>query len=271
MRYFLCLFALLIGPSLAAQACGPDAPCEIDGGSYHVLLPEGWADQGPKPALMFYHGHNATGAMVFRSGGLARDFVDQGYVVIAPNGTRIQGRQTRRWAGRMGAGRDDVAFSLAVLEDARARFGIDPARTYAAGFSAGGSMVWLMACKSAGSFAGYLSLSGALRQPNDITNCPETPVRVLHIHGFADAQVPLEGRVIGNWHQGSVWDSLRLARRAGQCRSNPDRIEMTEEYRCRQWDDSCAAGGSVQLCLRDGGHGMPKGWTAMAREFFESG
>ncbi|MEL7166800.1 MAG: polyhydroxybutyrate depolymerase, partial [Pseudomonadota bacterium] len=65
MRVLLCLFALLIGPSLKAQTCGPDAPCEIDGGSYHVMLPEGWEDAGPKPALMFYHGHNATGAMVF--------------------------------------------------------------------------------------------------------------------------------------------------------------------------------------------------------------
>lgn len=267
---FLLLFLLLALPAHAADPCGPDAPCQVAEGSYHVMLPEGWEEASALPAVVFFHGHNATGAMIFRSAGLKQDFVARGYVVVAPNGTLIEGRKSRRWAGRMGAGRDDVAFTHAVLADVAQRFGVDPARQYAAGFSAGGSMVWLLACRSAETFSGYVSLSGALRQPNDTSDCPNAPVRFLHIHGFADTQVPLEGRAIRDWHQGSVWDSLALARKAGQCRSNPDRIRFSTDYRCRHWDASCADG-AVRLCLRNGGHGMPRGWTDMARDWFEGG
>ncbi|MFL4469675.1 PHB depolymerase family esterase [Tateyamaria armeniaca] len=265
MKFLIVL--LLTLPTLASAECGPDAPCEIDGGSYHMIDADG--GKVGKPALVFLHGHNATGQMIFR-GGIKADFADTGYVVIAPNGTPIDGRQTRRWAGREGGERDDVDFVLNVIEDAQTRASIDPARIYVAGFSAGGSMAWLMACKAAEQFAGFASVSGALRQPNDTTDCPSTPVRFLHIHGFGDNQVPFEGRTIRDWHQGSVWDSLRLARTANQCRSHPDTIDVGARFRCRDWNDSCGAG-AIKFCEHDGGHGLPRGWTMLARDWFEAG
>jgi len=265
MRFLIALFLVL--PSLASAECGPDAPCEIEGGSYHMLVPD--EPRENMPALVFFHGHNATGAMIFR-GGIRSDFAEAGYVVIAPNGTPINGRSTRRWAGREGSGRDDVAFTLDVIEDARKKVSIDPDRIYVAGFSAGGSMAWLMACKAAGRFAGFVSVSGALRQPNDTTDCPNAPVRFLQIHGFGDNQVPFEGRAIRDWHQGSVWDSLALARTANQCRSNPDTIDIGAPFRCRTWEKSCSAG-AVRFCEHDGGHGLPRGWTTLARDWFEAG
>lgn len=91
----------------------------------------------------------------------------------------------------------------------------------------------------------------------------------MQVHGFADGQVPFEGRAIRDWHQGSVWDSLEYARRANGCRSNPDQIEMTDQFRSRYWDASCD-GASVRLDVHDGGHGLPEGWTARAHAFFES-
>ena len=135
MKYLAAL--LLALPTFAFAQCGPEAPCEIDGGSYHMAGAE--SGSTPKPAMVFFHGHNATGQMIFR-GGIKADFADQGYVVIAPNGTPIEGRETRRWSGRDGSERDDVGFVLDVIEDAKTRANIDPNRIYVAGFSAGGSM-----------------------------------------------------------------------------------------------------------------------------------
>ncbi|WP_299285446.1 alpha/beta fold hydrolase [uncultured Tateyamaria sp.] len=264
MRYIIALLSVL--PSLSHAACGPDAPCEIAGGSYHMLVPDDVAEDAP--ALVFFHGHNATGQMIFR-GGLRSEFAGAGYVLIAPNGTPIEGRSTRRWAGREGSSRDDVAFTLDVIADAAARASIDLDRVYVAGFSAGGSMAWLMACKAAGQFAGFASVSGALRQPNDTTDCPSAPVNFLQIHGFADNQVPFEGRAIRDWHQGSLWDSLSLARAANECRSHPDAITIDDQFRCRTWDDSCGAG-AIRFCEHDGGHGLPRGWTTLARDWFET-
>jgi len=263
MRYLAAL--LLALPTVAFAQCGPDAACEIDGGTYHMIVPETVAENAP--ALIFFHGHNATGQMIFR-GGIKSDFADAGWVVIAPNGTPIQGRQPRRWAGREGSERDDVAFTLDVLADAQTKASIDPGRVYVAGFSAGGSMAWLVACNAAEHFAGFASISGALREPNDTSDCPNAPVRFLQIHGFADNQVPFEGRAIRDWHQGSLWDSLALARAANQCRSHPDTIEIRERFRCRDWNASCS-NGAIKFCEHDGGHGLPRGWTSLAKDWFE--
>ncbi|MEL7263029.1 MAG: polyhydroxybutyrate depolymerase, partial [Pseudomonadota bacterium] len=131
MRFILALLFVL--PTFAAAQCGPEAACEIDGGSYHMI--DGGAGTKGAPALVFFHGHNATGQMIFR-GGIKSEFADAGYVVIAPNGTPIEGRESRRWAGRTGGARDDVAFVLDVVADARTRASIHPDKIYVAGFSA---------------------------------------------------------------------------------------------------------------------------------------
>lgn len=269
MRLLLLLLSVFASlPAWAQTPCGRDTACEIDGGSYHMRAPENWDGETPLPVLVFFHGHNATGGMIFRAGGLKTDFIDQGYLVIAPNGEMISGRKTRRWPARAGGARDDVAFTLDVVADASKRVSIDPDRVYAAGFSAGGSMVWLLACQAAEHFSGFASVSGALRRPNPTENCPNAPVRFLQIHGFADAQVPFEGRGIRDWHQGDLFDSFARARTANACRSNPDSIDISEVFRCREWAESCDAG-ALKMCIHDGGHGLPKGWTAMARDWFE--
>ena len=90
----------------------------------------------------------------------------------------------------------------------------------------------------------------------------------MQVHGFADGQVPLEGRGIRDWHQGSVWEALDRAREANGCRSNPDSIDISDDFRSRSWDESCVLA-AVRIDLHDGGHGLPPGWTGRAKAFFE--
>ncbi len=266
------IFALATLPSLAlADApCGQDAACEIEGGSYHMIAPPDWDGVTPLPALVFFHGHNSSAAMVFKSGGLKRDFVEQGYLLIAPNGALLPGRKTRAWPARTTwAGRDDVAFTLDVVEDAAAQVPVDLDRVYVSGFSAGGSMAWMMGCYAGDRFAGVASVSGALRRPIPDEACPAGPVNLLQVHGFADGQVPFEGRAIGDWHQGDLFEALGLLRKTNSCRTNPDEITIGDTFRCREWSASCD-GGAIKFCEHDGGHGLPRGWTAMARDWFEA-
>jgi len=129
-------------------------------------------------------------------------------------------------------------------------------------------MAWMIACNEGSLFAGYVSVAGALRRPAPEETCPGGPVRMLHIHGFADKQVPLEGRGIRDWHQGDVFESLSLLRRTNQCRSNPNAINIGEKFSCRSWTD-CKAGGEIRFCMHDGGHGLPRGWVQNARDWFE--
>lgn len=264
-RAFATVAVLVASSAAAAQDCGPATPCEVDGGSYHLRLPEG---PGPHPVLIWYHGHRGNGASIHRGGGLQRDFLNHGYALLAPNGFQAEGRP-RSYPARDNAPRDDVVFTFAVLEDAGTRASLDPDRIFVGGFSAGGSMAWLLACKAGDRLSGLVSVSGALRRPNDTDCAGLAGLPVMQVHGFGDAQVPFEGRQIRDWHQGSIWDILERARAANRCRSNPDQIEIGPDFSARMWDKSCS-GAPVRFDVHNGGHGLPKGWSARARAFLES-
>ncbi|MDA8586315.1 dienelactone hydrolase family protein [Rhodobacteraceae bacterium] len=268
IRFLLAVLTAWAASGAAAQDCGPDTPCQIENGSYYLRVPDG---PGPYPVLVWFHGANSNGASIHRAGGLQRDFLEHGYALLAPNGQTRPNRGPSRFffPGRDGSERDDVAFTLAALEAAQQRADLDVNRLYAAGFSAGGSMAWLLACKEGHRLSGMVSVAGALRRPN-ATDCSGLKgLPVMQVHGFADGQVPLEGRGTPDRHQGDVWQILKRAREANGCRSNPDDINIDDAFRSRTWDATCTRS-TVRLDLHDGGHGLPRGWSGRARAFFES-
>lgn len=243
----------------------------IAAGTYRLAFPEGWNGAEPLPAVLFFHGFNASAASVLNSS-LPATFGQAGYLLIVPDGAVLPGRDVRGWPGRKGAPgqRDDLAFIRDVMADVAHRVPLDAGRVLVAGFSAGGSMAWLLACYEGQRFAAFVSVAGALRRPQPSADCPGGPVRMLHIHGFTDTQVPLEGRQIRDWHQGDVFEGLARLRQQNGCPSRPSRIELGEPYRCRIWD-TCASGREIELCLHDGGHEMPEGWADVALAWFEQG
>ena len=263
---FIALMSVAVCLPAKAQECGPETPCKIEGGSYHLRLPDG---DGPHPVLIWYHGFRGNGVSIHRSAGLQKDFLEHGYALLAPNGFKRPRDGARAYAARDGSPRDDVKFTFAVLEAAGKHANFDLEKVYAGGFSAGGSMAWLLACEAGDRLSGMVSVAGALRRPNSTDCAGLASLPIMQVHGFSDKQVPLEGRAIRNWHQGSVWESLNRAREANRCRSNPDSIEIGERFRSRIWQASCM-GAPVRIDLHDGGHGLPQGWTERAREFLEN-
>jgi polyhydroxybutyrate depolymerase len=253
----------------AQAACGEGTACEIPGGSYYLALPESWDGNSPLPAVVFFHGHRSSGRSVLQ-GAVRAVFGEAGYAVIAPNGQIRPGADYRYWPARPmeSEARDDVAFARDVIEDVARSVPLDRRRILVSGFSAGGSMAWMIACYQGGAFAGYVSVAGALRRPVPEGECPGGPASMLHFHGFADSQVPLEGRGIRDWHQGGVFESLSLLRATNGCRSNPHAIEIGDPFSCRVWN-RCTSGAEIRFCLHDGGHGLPKGWATAARDWFE--
>ncbi|MEM6610443.1 MAG: hypothetical protein AAF689_17935 [Pseudomonadota bacterium] len=272
--FFSILLAFGVTATAVAQSptdCGgAESPCQTADGTYHLRLPSEWDGQSALPVLIFFHGHRGTGRPILGNGGLATDFADQGYLLIAPNGASFQGGGPQSYPARAMEGwRDDVAFTLSVLDEVAGYIPIDRTRIYASGFSAGGSMAWLMACEAGEHLAGMVAVAGALRRPNTTDCAGLEGLPILHVHGFADGQVPFEGRAIRDWHQGSVWDSLARAVARNGCRTHPDEIAIEAAFRLRDWNASCA-GAPVRLAIHDGGHGLPQGWTALARTFFEA-
>ncbi|UWQ63183.1 polyhydroxybutyrate depolymerase [Leisingera caerulea] len=271
-RIWMLLAAVLIAaPAAAAEGgaeCGGETACRIDGGVYHLALPDSW--QGG-PAVMFLHGYGSSGAKVVANSGLVAAFTRRGYAVIAPSGLPWKEGKPADWSVRDGWNtypRNDVAFLRDVLADAAARAGVMPDRLLLSGFSRGGSMVWDVACQAPEFAAAYAPVAGGFWLP--VTQDCKGPVRLLHIHGFADKVVPLEGRVIQGSEaeivQADIWEGLQLWRRENACASNAADHEVRDGLWRKRW--KCDAGG-LELILHKSGHGLPKGWSTLALDWFE--
>ncbi len=262
----LCL-GLFAGSAVKAACVNDPAPCAIAGGTYHIALPEGGERH---PAVVFLHGYGGSGEGVLRLEGMVGALLDRGYAVIAPDGQPREGRDGRSWDFHPDRPRtrDDIAFLAAVADDAAARFGLSRDRMMLAGFSIGGSMTSYLACSTPDAFAAYAPVAGSFWQ-----SLPEScagPVRLLHVHGWTDQTVPLEGRVIGeNFVQGDVFDALALWRGTDGCEQNqPDSFASVDIFQIRSWT-TCLPGAGLDFALHPGGHSIPRGWSMLALDWFE--
>jgi polyhydroxybutyrate depolymerase len=278
---------------LALPAAAKDRPCALghpcslagpDGGTYYLAFPANWDGKEPLKPFVFFHGHNGSGAGEIRNRTLVQGVTTRGYLMISPDGPLFdfRGRSVRGWAARPeGANprgkRNDIRFVERVLADVATRVPVVPNDTVVSGFSSGGSMAWYFSCYSKLRLAGVYAVSGALRRPlpqpgvkqadgSIAKTCPGGARKLIHLHGYADRTVPLEGRGIGNWHQGDVFEGLAVQRASNQCGSRPDEITVSGTFWCRTWAD-CGSGKPVRFCLHAGGHGIPHGWVALGLDW----
>ncbi len=87
---------------------------------------------------------------------------------------------------------DDVAFIDAVIDQVEADHDIDETRVFAFGHSNGGIMSYRLACELSDRIVGIGVVAGTL----GIDDCaPTQPVSVMHIHGTADQNLPIDGGV----------------------------------------------------------------------------
>lgn len=275
----LVLLVKMLAPqaSLASERpCTLGSKCEVNSGAYLLGYPKDWDGETPLPALLFFHGWGATPEMAIEAEHAGRSAVARGYLFIAPEGLVPPGRKNRSWAhqGSPSAVRDETAFIREVMADVDERLPLQRERVLVSGFSQGGSMVWHLACFAGGDFRAFAPISGAFWRPHP-ESCSGEAVDLLHVHGFVDQVVPLEGRPIGErWHQGDVFEAMEQLRAVNRCGAMPDSFEIEqatgtpEAIRCRQWT-SCASKRELQLCLHDGGHLVPDGWLDRSIDWFE--
>lgn len=270
-RLVLILAFLLSGERAFALDCGgASQPCKTAAGKYHIAIPAEW--QGG-PAVLHLHGYGSSGAKIIGKESFVKRFTTRGYALIAPTGLPWHEGKPNDWAVRDGwqtYPRRDVIFLREVLADAVARAGVDPDRVLLTGFSRGGSMVWDMACLAPDFARAYAPAAGGFWQPMP-KKCAG-PSHILHVHGFADPMVPMEGRA---WHndefditvtQADIWAGLQLWRRENRCPSNAAKHDISDGLWRKRWE---CENGSLELVLHKGRHGLPRGWTTMVLDWFE--
>lgn len=245
MRYFLILIAMMIAPM--AQACGAESDCVVGDRVYRVSMPEG--QNAPVGAVIWAHGYRGSATGVMRNGSLRRMVHAQGLALIAVQG--VNGSWNLPYGPSTFDSTGDAEFTYfdAVIADATAKFAIDPSRLVASGFSAGGMMVWNLACTRPDAFVGFVPISGTfwLKPP---ASCAPSVASIVHMHGDRDTTVPLDGRVIGETRQGKVSDALAMYATHGGF--GPILQNNTDMLRCS--DRKNADTEILEFCLFEGGH-----------------
>ncbi|PUB16254.1 alpha/beta hydrolase family esterase [Yoonia sediminilitoris] len=256
------------GTSLQAACTEQADACVVTTGTYHIALPD---TPDKAPAILWLHGAGGTGAGALRNRGMVDTLIARGYAVIGANGQDRPGRFGTGWYFHPDRpkNRDDIAYLASVADDAAARFGLDRSAMILAGFSVGGSMTSYLACAEPDMFAAYAPVGGSFWKPEPAA-C-NGPVRLMQTHGWKDQTVPLEGRPLGGGriYQGDVWQAMQVWRAENACDMlRPDTFTMTDRFWRRKWED-CMPGTALEFALHPGGHGIPRGWTAMTLDWFE--
>ncbi|HEV7257244.1 MAG TPA: PHB depolymerase family esterase [Bosea sp. (in: a-proteobacteria)] len=266
----LALVTFLAGLNLSAQegggqpvadACPIAEGCQVASGHYRILLPPRPTAERPG-AIMYFHGYQGSAAEAIADEGLVGVARRLGVALIAPDGTG------RSWSfpGSPARHRDEFAFVGQVFDDAVTRFGLDPARILASGFSQGGSMVWYLACRMPSRFAAFAPIAGAFWEPLP-ERCEGERPPLIHVHGTSDATVPLAGRALRRgYRQGDLFRSLAILAPGGcatalgdAARANP----ALEQLTC-QVASGCSGPARLELCLHGGGHVADAAWIERA-------
>ena len=165
---------------------------------------------------------------------------------------------------------DDVQYVSDVIAHVAARVCTDETRVYATGFSGGGRMTSLLACKLGSRLAAVAPVSG-LRWPGP---CDGRAVPVLTFHGLADPQNPYDGHAAGRgaeWEE-SVPDALASWARHNKCKGDAILEDPAGPLSTMRYDGCGAA--EVRMIRIDGlGHTWTKvevDTTAVMWQFFKS-
>lgn len=230
--------------------------------SYRLFVPAGFEARGRLPLVIEMHGSGGTAAGQAKTSGLDRLAPSEGFVVAS---LQADGG---RWNVPVADGRpDDVAYVSDVIDHVAAQVCIDEARVYATGFSGGGRMASLLACRLNSRIAAVAPMA-ALRWPGP---CEGRRIPVLAFHGLADRQNPYDGNAAG---RGAEWLESVPEALAGWARHNgcdgdatlddPPGPLSTLRY------DGCDDGTEVRLIRIDGlGHTWARQEIDATREMWE--
>lgn len=248
---YVIVFALLCP---AALACGVDSDCMIGDRHYRIAHPEN-AGNG---AIVFAHGYRGSARGIMRNARLRHMVGDMGLAFIALKSLRDDWAIPNAPRDPENDGSVEFEYVAAVLGDAEARFGLNRDRVMMSGFSAGGMMVWEVACKWPDLFAGFAPVAGTFWKAPPAT-CV-APASVVHIHGTSDRTVPLAGRAIGQTRQGDVLKTLEMYRAFGGYVPVAD----WQEAGMACTGEANPRGDVLEFCTHTGGHSFRRSYLRYA-------
>jgi polyhydroxybutyrate depolymerase len=153
-----------------------------------------------------------------------------------------------------GTRRDEEVFARELVKDVVAKACVDEKRIYTNGFSNGGMISQLLACKMADVFAASAPMGSTLTSP--AAECkPSRPVPIFLLNGTAD---PLVGYNASGTSGGlSVVDDVKFWVEKNGCKGTPETFLTKGKVSCTRYTQ-CSAGAEVAACAITGmGHCVP--------------
>lgn len=159
--------------------------------TYTLFVPSTYSPGTESPLVLSLHGQGGTGDLQMVTSGMSSVAEEHGFLVAYP---------TAAVNGDWSISADhSISFVDSLLEDIEADFTVDSSRIYSTGFSQGGIMSYLLAVTRPNTFAAIASVSGTRPIlpdglfPASIPRVAPRPFPLMHVHGTADAVVPLSG------------------------------------------------------------------------------
>lgn len=247
--------------------------------SYLVHLPAAPPAEGPLALVVVLHGGGGSGESAARQTGFSDESDRRGFIVAYPNGTdrrrpllNARGRPgLLTWNAGLCCGFamenriDDVGFIRAMVAELAGAYPIDRRRIYAAGLSNGGMMAYRLGCEAADLFVAVGVVAGALT----VRPCvPAAPVSLIHIHGSADENVPIDGGVGRRSSTRTRYPPLTASIAtwvdANRCAQPPRQTRAPSGVQTLEYLD-CRGGSAIALyVIAGGGHSWPGGQRLLA-------
>jgi len=195
------------------------------------------------PLVLVFHGAGGTGAGI-RDGLALEPAADGGAIFVYPN--------ARRGTWDIGGRTPDGPMVSTLISGIASQYCVDPARIYAAGFSAGAVFTLFLGCNVPETFRAVGAVAGT--EDRFPASCCHGHVSAIIIHGTADTTIPF----------GQAQDSIFRLRGRDQCgeATTPDGSHC-EAY-------ACATGEALDFCTWDGDHDVPQWGGSEVWRFFSS-
>lgn len=166
-------------------------PFEYDGSAreYFLYVPPN-AEKG-SPLLVLLHGYTWFVDGFWQYINIEQLADQHGIVVCMPQGLPDRSGITC-WNASMGdqvTTTNDTGFLKALARDLQSTYDLDPARTYAAGFSNGGYMAYTLALDASDVFTAVASVGGSMSRIDWKRRETADPASILHIHGVEDKTI----------------------------------------------------------------------------------
>jgi polyhydroxybutyrate depolymerase len=163
--------------------------------SYIVYTPASYNPGTPVPLVFVLHGFTQSGQSIMNVSAFNSVADTANCIVVYPNGISNAWNTYANIPGASTA--NDIGFIEALIDTVSANYSIDQNRIYSCGFSAGGFMSHLLACKSSRCFAAIASVAGTMTDSVYNSCVPSFNLSVLQIHGTSDNIVSFNG-ALGN-------------------------------------------------------------------------